>query len=102
MNETREQLSETREKLSKTSEQSNRINNTLSETQKQFNETREQLNRTNSTLSKYLNSLLSDNWNNFKLFTDSDGKHSRSVLYRQSCIHYDMTYKSFDFSFNFN
>ncbi len=58
------------------------ISKQLSETQKQLNETREKLskmseqsNRTNNTLSTYLNSLLSDKWNNFKLFTDSDGKH---------------------------
>jgi hypothetical protein len=58
------------------------INKQLSETQKQLNETREKLsqmseksNRTNNTLSTCLNSLLGDKWNNFKLFTDSDGKH---------------------------
>jgi hypothetical protein len=54
LNETQKQLNETREKLSQTSEQSN---------------------RTNNTLSTYLNNLLSDKWINFKLFTDSDGKH---------------------------
>jgi len=53
----------------------------LSETQKQLDEagqlsqTSEQSNRTNNTLSTYLNHLLSDKWINFKLFTDSDGKH---------------------------
>jgi hypothetical protein len=51
------------------------ISKQLSETQKQLNETRGQLNRTNNTLSTYLNNLLSDKWINFKLFTDSDGKH---------------------------
>jgi hypothetical protein len=60
LSDTRKQLNETREKLSKTSEQ---------------------LNQTNNTLSTYLSSLLSDKWNNFKLFTDSDGKHKALFFY---------------------
>ncbi len=60
LSDTRKQLNETREKLSQTSEQSN---------------------KTNNTLSTYLNNLLSDKWINFKLFTDSDGKHKALFLH---------------------
>jgi hypothetical protein len=70
----------------------------LSDTQKQLNETREKLsqtseqsNRTNNTLSTYLNSLLSDKWNNFKLFTDSDGKHKALFFYKNKTTPYVYT-----------
>jgi hypothetical protein len=70
LSDTRKQLSETREKLSQTSKLSN---------------------RTNNTLNTYLNNLLSDKWNNFKLFTDSDGKHKALFFHINKVNPYNRT-----------
>jgi hypothetical protein len=54
---------------------------TITFLQKKFLELRKKLSETQNTLSTYLKFLTNDKWINFKLFTDSDGKHKALFLY---------------------
>ncbi len=71
--ETQEVLSDTRRQLNKTREESN-------EFRIQLRESREKSNETTSKLSTYLKNLMTNKWINYKLFTDSDGKHRAFII----------------------
>jgi hypothetical protein len=85
------QIKEISKQLSETQKQLNETQNQLNETREKLSQTSEQSNRTNNTLSTYLNKLLSDKWINFKLFTDSDGKHKALFFHINKTTPYGLT-----------
>jgi hypothetical protein len=67
------------------------LQNKIIEISKQLIETQKHLNETRNTLSAYLKFVTNDKWINFKLFTDSDGKHKALSFHINKTISYSET-----------
>jgi hypothetical protein len=75
LSDNRKKLRETQNQLEETQENLNKIQKQPNESQESLTEAQKQLNHINYTLSTHLENLLSNEWINYKLFTDTDGKH---------------------------